>query len=728
MDKINGAQLILKCLEEEEVEVIFGYPGAAVMPLYDAILDSKIRHILVRHEQGAGHAADGYARATGKTGVCMVTSGPGVTNLITSIANANMDSIPMVAIAGQVDSGLIGTDAFQETDTIGITAPISKHNYLVLDIKELPAIIKEAFYTASTGRPGPVIIDIPSDIMKSMALEKTKIEVEIKGYKPVHKGNLLKVKQAAELISKSKKPVIFAGGGIISSNASDILVKFAEKYQVPVINSLMGLGSFPQNNRLSLGMAGMYGSKYANLVFSKTDLIIAMGTRFDNRVTGKLPGFAPEAKIIHIDIDPAEISKNIIPSVPIVGDVKTVLKDLDNECSRLISKDDINKRDTWLKTIDGFKKDHPLSYDKGSSSLKPGFIIEKIYEQTKGKAIICTEVGQHQMWAAQFYKFDEPRTFISSGGLGTMGFGLPAAIGAKVGRPDMTVIDIAGDGSIQMVMQELATAVINKIPIKVMVLNNGYLGMVRQLQGSFYEGRYSHTDISDSVDFVKLIESFGGIGFRVKKKEDVKGTIQKVLDSDKVALIDFWIDKDEIVPLITGPANSINKTVESKPLAQKSYIISVLVENKTGVLAKVSGLFRRRGYNIESVAVGTTEDEKFSIITMVVSGKRHSIEQVIKQLYKLINVIKIQEMDLLKDPERELVLIKVKANPKNRPEIIGILNVLKAKAIEVSRKALLIEFTGNKRKINTLESMLSSYGILEIVRSGKIACKSTFCE
>ena len=724
MDKINGAQMVLKCLKEEGTEVIFGYPGAAVMPLYDAILDSDIRHILVRHEQGAAHAADGYARATGKPGVCMVTSGPGVTNLITGIANAHMDSIPLVAITGQVDSKLIGTDAFQETDTVGITAPITKHNYLVLDVSEIPIIINKAFRIASTGRPGPVVIDIPEDILKNSVDINTKIKVELPEYKPTYNGDSLQIKQASKLISESKKPVIFAGGGIISSEASDILIKFAQEYQIPVINSLMGLGCFPENSKLSLGMAGIYGSKCANLVFSQTDLILAVGVRFDNRATGKIEEFAPKAKIIHIDIDSAEIGKNIIPAVSIVGDAKVVLEDLYKDCKGLIDKKNIQKRNEWLKTANELKKKHPYKYDKESNKLKPGYIIEKIYELTKGNAIICTEVGQHQMWAAQFYKFNQPRTFISSGGLGAMGFGLPASIGAKIGRPDKIVIDIAGDGSIQMMIQELATAAINKVPIKIMILNNGYLGMVRQLQNAVYKGRYSQIDINNSVDFVKLAEAYGGVGFRVKKKNEVEDTIQKALDINNVTLVDFWIDRDEDVPLIKGPKTSTYKMIRNNQVMPMNYTISVLVENKTGVLAKVSGLFRRRGYNIESVSVGTTQDEKFSVITMVVNGKRHSIEQVTRQLYKLINIIMIRKMDPFKDIERELVLIKVKISSKNRSEIMGIINVYNANVIEVSDETLLIEVTGDKRKIDDIENILSSHEILEIVRSGKIACKN----
>ena len=562
MGKINGAQMLIKCLKEEGVEVIFGFPGGKVIPIYDAIFDSDIKHILVRHEQGASHAADGYARATGKTGVCVATSGPGATNLITGIACAYMDSIPMVAITGQAETNLIGTDSFQEADITGITAPITKHNYLIKDVKELPTVVKEAFYIASTGRPGPVLIDIPVDVSKSLIEENVKVELKLEGYKPTYKGNPKQIIQAAKRIFDSKKPVIFAGGGIIISEASSELADFARYAKIPVITSLMGKGGFPDEDGLSLGMAGMHGTKYANLAFMDADLIIAIGARFDDRVTGKLSEFAKNADIIHADIDPAEIGKNVKADIPIVGDAKTVLADLKIRYKELIDKKGFPDRNDWLKTIKNLKKDFPLKYDKSSRGIKPMYVIEKIYEITKGDAIICTEVGQHQMWTAQFYKFSQPRTFITSGGLGTMGYGLPASIGAKVGKPDKTVIDIAGDGSIQMVSQEFATAVLNRIGVKIMILNNGYLGMVRQWQEFFYNKRYSHTSIENSVDFVKLIEAYGGIGFRVTEKSQVEETIKKALSIDNVVVVDFWIDREENVYPMVPTGSPINQMLE----------------------------------------------------------------------------------------------------------------------------------------------------------------------
>ena len=563
MGKITGAQMIIKCLKEEGVEVIFGYPGGKVIPLYDALFDSDIRHILVRHEQCAAHAADGYARVTGKTGVCIATSGPGATNLVTGIANAHMDSIPIVAITGQSSTAQIGTDSFQEADITGITAPITKHNYLIKDIEDLPRVIKEAFRIASTGRPGPVLIDIPVDITTDLIDENFKVNINLPGYKPTLKGNLKQIKLAAKKIAESRKPVIFAGGGVISSGASDILRKFVKVTKIPVITSLLGMGSFPEVDPLSLKMAGMHGTKYANIAFTEADLIIAVGVRFDDRVTGKLSEFAPEAEIIHIDIDPAEIGKNVKVLVPIVGDARIVLTDLKSEYEEYIEKKGIPNREEWLSRIKKIKKDYPLRYDRNSIKVKPAYVVEKIYELTKGDAIICTEVGQNQMWAVQYYKFTEPRTLVSSGGLGTMGFGLPAAIGAKIGRPDKTVIDIAGDGSIQMVSQELSTAAINKIAVKIMLLNNGYLGMVRQWQEFFWNRRYSQTCIYNCVDFVKLVEAYGGVGFRVKKKEEVESTIKKALEINNLVLVDFWIDREENVYPMVAPGSSISEMLES---------------------------------------------------------------------------------------------------------------------------------------------------------------------
>ena len=549
--KLTGAQILIESLKKEGVDVIFGYPGGQVLPIFDALYDASLRFILTRHEQAAAHAADGYSRATGKVGVCLATSGPGATNLTTGIATAYMDSIPMVAITGQVKSFLIGNDAFQEADVTGITRPVTKHNYLVKDIKELARTVREAFYIASTGRPGPVLIDIPSDIQ----LQETEFvwpeKVEIRSYKPTYFGHPGQIKKAAKAISMAKRPVIYAGGGVITSGAHAELRELAEKIKTPVTWTLMGIGGFPSVHELSLGMLGMHGTAYANHSIMESDLIIAVGARFDDRVTGRLDAFAPHATIVHIDIDPSSISKNVGVEIPIVGDAKNILKELIKSIKKLPNTSE------WLDTVEGWKKKYPMKYGL-EGALKPQYVVEEIYELTKGKAIITTEVGQNQMWAAQWYKYSEPRSFISSGGLGTMGFGFPAAIGAKVGCPERIVFDIAGDGSIQMNIQELATCVYNKINVKVAILNNGYLGMVRQWQELFYKKRYSQVSIT-APDFVKLAESYGAVGIRVDKKEDVRPALEKAIETDNTVFIDFRVEPEENVFPMVPAGKAINE-------------------------------------------------------------------------------------------------------------------------------------------------------------------------
>jgi len=555
MAKMTGADILIESLKKEKVEVMFGYPGGSVLPIFDALYEAPIKFILTRHEQGAVHAADGYARATGKVGVCLATSGPGATNLVTGIATAYMDSIPMVALTGQVKTFLIGNDAFQEADVVGITRPISKHNYLVKDIKDLARVIKEAFHIASTGRPGPVVIDIPVDVQMHETEFNYPKQVDIRSYKPTYSGHIGQIKKAAKTIASSKRPIIYAGGGVVISGASKELYELATKTHIPVTTTLLGLGIFPETHELSLGMLGMHGTAYANHAIMESDLIIAIGSRFDDRVTGKLDEFAPHAKIIHIDIDPSSVSKNVKVDVPIVGDAKVVLQEL----NKLVKKVDASE---WAGKIEKWRDNHPLTYKK-DDKLRPQYIIEELREATDGKAIICTEVGQNQMWAAQWYKYTKPRTFLSSGGLGTMGYGFPAAIGAQIGKPDKTVIDIAGDGSIQMNIQELATAVLNKIPVKIAVLNNSYLGMVRQWQELFYKKRYSYTFLETNAcpDFVKLAESYGAVGIRVTKKKDVRKAIDKAMSIDNVVLMDFHIEPEENVFPMVPAGQAINRMI-----------------------------------------------------------------------------------------------------------------------------------------------------------------------
>jgi acetolactate synthase I/II/III large subunit len=549
---MKGSRVILEALKREGVDTIFGFPGGQVIPLYDALYDFDINHVLVRHEQGAGHAADGYARASGKVGVCLATSGPGATNLVTPIANAYMDSVPMVAITGQVSRHLIGLDSFQEADITGITLPIVKHSYLVKRTEDLPRIIREAFYIAGTGRPGPVLIDIPVDVTKEeMEYDPAVVPgMDLPGYKPTVKGHPKQIREAARVIAAAERPVIYSGGGVIIANASQELRDLALYGHIPVTTTLTGKGGFPEDHDLSMGMLGMHGTSYANYAVSQADLLIAVGVRFDDRVTGNLAAFAPHARFVHIDVDPAEISKNVAIDVPIVGDAKRVLASLLTELKKLELS--AERHLPWMEQVEAWKRDHPLVVRESTDGeIMPEYAINKIWEVTRGEAVICTEVGQHQMWAAQHYLARHPRRFITSGGLGTMGFGFPASIGAQVARPGELVIDIAGDGSFQMTLQELATAVQYRLPVKVCIINNQYLGMVRQWQELFWESRYSNTCMEAQPDFVKLAEAYGAEGYRAERPEDLEEVLRVAFATDAPAVIDIRVKREaNVYPMI----------------------------------------------------------------------------------------------------------------------------------------------------------------------------------
>ena len=554
--ELTGAQILLESLKKEGVDVLFGYPGGAVIDIYDELpRHPELKHVLVRHEQGAVHAADGYARASGKVGCCLVTSGPGATNTVTGIATAYCDSIPLVVFTGQVPTQLIGNDAFQEVDIVGITRPCTKHNFLVKDVRTLAKTIRQAFYLARSGRPGPVLVDLPKDIMQARTEFVWPEDIFMRSYNPTYKPNLNQLRRTAEELAKARKPIILAGGGVIMANASEVLCELAHELNIPVATTLMGLGAFPANGDLWLGMVGMHGTYAANMSINHADLLVCVGARFDDRVTGRLQDFASHARIVHIDIDPTSIRKNVEVDVPVVGDCRQALEGILEICrAKMADTDWSGMHADWLQTVHEWKANHPLAYNK-NGHIKPQQVIETMYSITKGDAIIATEVGQNQMWAAQFYTFTKPRTLLTSGGLGTMGYGFPAAIGAQFAFPDKLVINVAGDGSIQMNIQELATVVQNKIPVKVVILNNGHLGMVRQWQELFYNRNYSHTNMEAQPDFVKLAEAYGAEGYRISKPEELEDVLRKALTSPNPAFIDVMVEREEnVYPMVPAGA------------------------------------------------------------------------------------------------------------------------------------------------------------------------------
>ncbi len=566
-EQLTGAQALIRALEHEGVDVVFGVPGGAILPAYDPILDSPIRHVLARHEQGAGHMASGYAHATGRVGVTIATSGPGATNLITPLQDAHMDSIPVVAITGQVATHAIGMDAFQEAHTWGISMPVTKHNYLITDVDEIPHVIREAFHLAATGRPGPVLVDIPKDVLNDTMVWRSAGEIDLPGYRPSIKGHPRQIKAAIEMIEASQRPVLYAGGGIIRAEASDELRAFAELANVPVVTTLMGRGGIPDSHPLCLGMPGMHGNYTAITSMQKADLLIAIGSRFDDRVTGKVEAFAPEAQVIHVDIDPAEIGKVREADVPIVGDAKTVLGQLTERMTKQRGDGAAPERTAWFAQLREWQERHPLRYEQDPDGpIQQQYVIQELHKMTGGNAIVVAGVGQHQMWASQFWGFERPNTWINSGGLGTMGYAVPAAVGAKAGMPDDTVIAIDGDGCFQMTIQELITASTEDIPVKIVVMNNVYLGMVRQWQKLFYDGRYSATDLTDHTpDYPKLAEAMGCVGLRAESPDEVGPAIEKMLAiDDKPVVLEIRCDPDAMVfPMI--PAGGSNDDVVLGP-------------------------------------------------------------------------------------------------------------------------------------------------------------------
>ncbi|MGN0008140.1 MAG: biosynthetic-type acetolactate synthase large subunit [Desulfovibrionaceae bacterium] len=554
--ELKGTQILLESLKREGVDVLFGYPGGAIIDIYDEIpRHPEIRHVLVRHEQAAVHAADGYARASGKVGVCLVTSGPGATNTVTGIATAYCDSIPLVVLTGQVPTKLIGNDAFQEVDIVGITRPCTKHNFLVKDIRDLAKVLRQAFFLARSGRPGPVLVDLPKDVMLASTEFVWPEDVYMRSYNPTYKPNLNQLRRSVEELARASRPVILAGGGVITSDAAEVLTQLSRELRIPVVSTLMGLGAFPADDELWLGMVGMHGAYAANMALNNADLLLAVGVRFDDRVTGRISAFASHARIVHIDIDPTSIRKNVEVDVPVVGDCAQSLAGLLEICrARKEAVDWPSRHAEWLKTLEGWKQDKPLTYQEGGD-IKPQAVVELLYKLTGGDAIIATEVGQNQMWAAQFYTFTRPRTLLTSGGLGTMGYGFPAAMGAQMAFPDKLVVDIAGDGSIQMNIQELATVAYNKLPVKILILNNQHLGMVRQWQELFFDRNYSYTNMEAQPDFVKLAEAYGVEGYRITEASMLEEVLRKALASPNPAIIDVRVEREEnVYPMVPAGA------------------------------------------------------------------------------------------------------------------------------------------------------------------------------
>ncbi len=553
--ELTGAEIFVRCLKDEGVEYVFGYPGGASLHIYDALYkQDAVKHILVRHEQGATHAGDGYARATGRPGVVLVTSGPGVTNTVTGIATAYMDSIPLVVFSGQVSTALIGNDAFQEVDAVGITRPCVKHNFLVKDVRDLATTIKKAFYVATTGRPGPVLVDIPKDVTAHRCEYAYPKTVEMRSYSPVSKGHPGQIKKAVALLAEAKRPMIYTGGGVVLGNASKSLTDLVRLLGFPCTNTLMGLGAYPATDPLFVGMLGMHGTYEANMAMHECDVLLAIGARFDDRVTGDVQKFCPTARIIHVDVDPASISKNVKVEIPIVGEADSVIKDMIKAIKESKKRADKAAIAGWWKRIEGWRKRHCLAYDRKSALIKPQYVLEKLYELTRGDAFVTSDVGQHQMWAAQFYKFDKPRRWINSGGLGTMGFGLPAAMGVQFAHPKATVACVTGEASVQMCLQELSTCKQYDLPIKIVNLNNRYMGMVRQWQEFFYESRYSHSYMDALPDFVKLAEAYGHVGMKIESPGDVEGALKEALKlKNRLVFMDFITDQAEnVFPMIAA--------------------------------------------------------------------------------------------------------------------------------------------------------------------------------
>ncbi len=808
--EMTGAQALIAALEAQGVKTVFGYPGAQAIRVYDALYDSKqITHILARHEQAATHMADGFARATGTPGVVLVTSGPGATNTVTGIATAYMDSSPLVVVSCNVSLDTIGTDGFQEADIVGITMPVVKHSFLLKHASDISRVVKEAFHIANTGRPGPVLIDIPANLLEDGVRFEYPRDVCLPSYKPTYKGNKKQVSSAAKLIEVAKRPVFYVGGGVASSGAENVLANLSNALQIPCVYTLMGKGCVCETSRLCAGFVGMHGATYANITLTRADLIVACGVRFDARVTGKISEFAPDAKIIHIDIDPAEIDKIRKVDVPIVGDVKCVLEAIGEKLgvgvADKLPEGQTQQTKAWLQQIDEWKQKYPLYPErepeselerelegecesecehqperehesalepagelenksesaestesagkKSDSQIFPASVLRELSNQLDtDNSVVVTEVGQHQMWASQLIERTHPRTFITSGGLGTMGFGFPAAIGAAIALKDANltpqIVCISGDGSFQMNAQEMITAHANNTPVKVLLINNNCLGMVHQFQEFFYDERYSQTEFSENPSFAELAKAHMWQTARVSEAGQISQAIHDMLAAKGSYLLEVVVSLScDVLPMVppnaaldvcarearqnVNPETDAEKDSCKKEGAQRPaqsttekeerHVLAVTVENISGVLSRVASLISRRGFNVESLSVGPTQDPEKSRITVVVWANNTGFEQITKQLYKLVSVYKVCDLTNNNAIERELVLMKVSADAQARGEIIQIANIFRANIVDVSTDSLTIEATGTENKVRGLEDLLRPYGITEMVRTGKIA-------
>ena len=725
--KMTGGDAILRSLEAEGVEVMFGIPGGAIMPTYDAMArGTTVRHVLARHEQGAGHMAQGYARASGRVGVAIATSGPGATNLVTPIADAWMDSTPLVCITGQVRSSLIGTDGFQECDITGITMPIVKHSWLVQEAREIPAVLKAAFHVARTGRCGPVLVDVPRDLQEATIDFAYPDSVDLPGWRPPSKVHALQIREAARAIAHARKPVLYVGGGTLNGDACAELLELAEAGSLPVVTTLMGKSAFPETHELHFGWPGMHGAKWSNIAMNTCDVLVAIGARFDDRVTGKLSAFAPGATVVHLDIDPAEISKLRDADIPVVGPLGEAVGMLAAEVAQQRA-DGAPAPHAWLEQIRAWREEFPLRYGTGGEWLKPQKVVETLQALTAGEdVIVTTGVGQHQMWAMQYVVSERPRSFITSGGLGTMGYGIPAAIGAKAARPEATVVCIDGDGCFQMTAQELTTAVLDDLPIVVVLVNNGYLGMVTQWQDMFFDGRRSHVHLTTQVpDYAKLAEAYGGVGMVVESEAELEPALQEALGLGRTVVVDCRVDPTEhCFPMIPdGRGRARHDRVQRHRRGGESvmkHTLSVVVEDRPGALTRITTMFARRGFNIESLAVGPTERPGVSCITLRVDCTQHSLEQIEKQIHKLVNVLRVTELVAGEAVERELLVVRVSTPPERRAELVTTAEALGGRLLDVGPDAVVLELTGTPEELDAFHELCHPYGIVDLVRTGRI--------